>query len=128
MARPEDVLTDDLWDIMRPLLPKEKPPGTPGRPQVPNKVAMLGILYVLLNGCAWNALPKEYGSGPTCWRRLRDWQRKGIWKRVWKATLDRAEPSMRLALIDSSSVLAPKGGVPRVRARRTGRRTARRGT
>jgi len=77
MARPEDVLTDDLWDIMRPLLPREKPPGTPGRPQVPNRVAMLGILYVLLNGCAWNALPREYGSGPSCWRRLRDWQRKG---------------------------------------------------
>ncbi len=128
MARPEKVLTDDLWEIIEPMLPKQKPPGTPGRPPVPNRTAMLGILYVLLNGCPWNALPKEYSSGPSCWRRLREWQRKGIWKRVWKEMLDRAEPSMRLAMIDSSPVQAPKGGARQAPIRRTGPRTARRGT
>ena len=128
MARPEKVLTDDLWEIIEPLLPKQKAPGTPGRPPVPNRTAMLGILYVLLNGIPWNALPKEYRSGPSCWRRLRGWQRKGVWKRVWKEMLDRAEPGMKLAMIDSSSVQAPRGGARRAPARRTGPRTARRGT
>ena len=128
MARPERVLTDELWEIVEPLLPRQKPPGTPGRPQVPNRKAMLGILYVLLNGIPWNAVPRDYGSGPTCWRRLREWHRKGVWKRVWKEMLDGAEPSMRLALIDSSSVQAPKGGARVVRTRPTGQRTARRGT
>jgi hypothetical protein len=27
---------------------------------VPNRKALLGILYVLLNGRPWDALPKEY--------------------------------------------------------------------
>jgi len=128
MAKPEKVLTDDLWRIIEPMLPKQKAPGTPGRPPVPNRTALLGILYVLLNGCAWNAIPKDYGSGPTCWRRLREWQRRGVWKRIWKVMLDRAKPDMRLALIDSSSVQAPKGGAARAQARPTGQRTERRGT
>jgi len=39
---------------------------------------MLGILYMLLNGYPWNAVLKKYGSGPTCWRRLRQWQRRSV--------------------------------------------------
>ena len=106
----------------------EKVPGTPRRPPVPNRTAMLGTLYVILNCCPWNAIPKDYGSGPIYWRRLRDWQRKGVWKRVWKVMLDRAKPDMRLAMIDSSSVQAPKGGAAQAQARPTGQRTERRGT
>jgi transposase len=25
----------------------------------------------------------------TCWRRLREWQRRGVWKRLHRAMLDR---------------------------------------
>jgi len=57
MAKPEKVLTYYLWKIIEPMLPKQKAPSTPGRPPVPNRTALLGILYVLLNGCAWNAVP-----------------------------------------------------------------------
>jgi hypothetical protein len=42
MAKPEKVLTEDLWRIIKPLLPKEKPFGTPG---MPNRKAILGIVY-----------------------------------------------------------------------------------
>jgi transposase len=108
MAKPERVLINDLWVAIGPIIPKQKAPGTPRRLPVTNRKAMLGVLYVLLNVCAWNAVPKEYDSGPTCWRRLIEWQRKGVWKRIWKVMLDRAEPSMRLALIDSSPVQAQK--------------------
>ena len=66
MAKPEKVLTYYLWKIIEPMLPKQKAPSTPGRPPVPNRTAMLGILYTLLNGCPWNAIPKEHSSGPSC--------------------------------------------------------------
>jgi len=128
MARPENVLTDDLWRILEPLLPREKPLGTPGRPMVPNRRVVLGMLYVLLNGCPWNALPEQYGSATTCWRRLRDWLRRGVWKKVWKAMLEKAGPDMRLALMDSSPVPAPKEGGLRAQTLLTGARRARRGT
>ena len=35
---------------------------------------LCGILYVLHNDIPWQRLPEElsFGSGMTCWRRLRD--------------------------------------------------------
>jgi transposase len=43
-----------------------------------------GILFVLSTGIAWRRLPQElgFGSGMTCWRRLRDWQQAGVFERV----------------------------------------------
>ena len=40
-------------------------------------IAEPGILFVLRSGIRWQMLPQELGcgSGMTCWRRLRDWQR-----------------------------------------------------
>jgi transposase len=34
-----------------------------------------GILFVLYTGIRWEFLPQElgFGSGMTCWRRMRDW-------------------------------------------------------
>jgi transposase len=127
MTKPEKILTDDLWEIIEPMLPKQKAPGTPGRPKVPNRKAMLGILYVLLNSCAWNAIPKGYGSGPTCWRRFKEWKRNGVWKRILKVMLERVEPNARLALTGSSSVQATKRGALRAPNRQKGRKTERRG-
>jgi transposase len=36
---------------------------------------------VLLTGITWQDLPQQlgYGSGMTCWRRLRDWQQASVW-------------------------------------------------
>jgi len=35
-------------------------------------------------------LPQEmgYGSGVTCWRRLRDWQEAGVWERLHQTLLE----------------------------------------
>ena len=76
------LVPDELWTIIEPLLPPEplKPNG--GRPRVPDRAAFAGIIYVLRSGIPWRMLPKEFGcSGVTCWRRLRDWQRAGVWTR-----------------------------------------------
>ena len=44
-----------------------------GRPRVPDRSALEGIVYVLRSGIPWRMLPEEFGcSGVTCWRRLRD--------------------------------------------------------
>jgi transposase len=41
-----------------------------------------GIVFVLRSGIPWEMLPQEMGcgSGMSCWRRLRDWQERGIWQ------------------------------------------------
>lgn len=114
MAKP--LLTDELWERIEPLLPpaKAKPKG--GRPPVPNRRALTGILFVLRTGCAWEYLPQELGcgSGMTCWRRLRDWHAAGVWEKVWRLLLDElglaGEIDWSKAIFDSCSVRAVFGG------------------
>jgi len=61
-------------------------------------------------------LPKEMncGSGMTCWRRLRDWQKAGIWELIhfslldWLARYGRIDWSR--AVLDSCSIRAVFGG------------------
>src|SRR6058998_1191744 len=85
------LVSDELWSFIEPLLPPEpaKPKG--GRPRVPARAALTGILFVLHTGLPWEMLPQEMGcgSGVTCWRRLRYWQRRGVWKKLLHALLDR---------------------------------------
>ena len=89
MSKP--LVSDTLWETIAPLLPPEpaKPKG--GRPRVPDRAALTGILFVLKSGIPWEMLPPEMGcgSGVTCWRRLRDWQQAGVWARLHQSVLDR---------------------------------------
>jgi transposase len=116
MSKP--LLPDDLWAVVEPLLPPEPPKPRGGRPRVPDRAALTGILFVLRSGIPWELLPRELGcgSGVTCWRRLRDWQRHGVWDRLHRALLDRLGEADRIdwsrASLDCASVPA-KGGAPR---------------
>jgi transposase len=109
------LLSDDLWTIIQPLLPPELPKPKGGRPRVPDRQALTGILFVLKTGCPWQALPKELGcgSGSTCWRRLRDWQQAGVWERLHQLLLDRLGSRGRIdwsrASLDSASIPAKRG-------------------
>jgi transposase len=82
-------IPDPLWEECRPLLPPEKPAGTPGRPAVPFRTVLDGVLYVLRTGCQWKAVPKEFGSGSTCHRRFQAWVADGTWERLWADQLRR---------------------------------------
>ena len=81
-------IPDDLWDIVAPLLPPEKPPGPNGRPQVFNRIVLDGVLYVFRTGCQWKSLPREYTSGSTSHRHYHKWVRSGIFEKIWKICLE----------------------------------------
>ena len=68
------LVPNDLWEAIEPLLPREPPKPEGGRPRVPDRAALAGIVFVLRTGCPWRRLPKELdcGSGTRSWRRLRD--------------------------------------------------------
>jgi transposase len=78
------LLTDELWTMIEPRLPRRGRRMKGGRPRIPDRRALIGILFVLKTGIRWEDLPTEMGcgSGMTCLRRLRDWQVAGVWPEI----------------------------------------------
>ena len=123
------LVTDELWEVIEPLLPEEpsKPKG--GRPRIDDRAALSGILFVLKSGIPWEMLPQEMGcgSGMTCWRRLKEWHEAGVWEELHRRLLDRLGEANQIdwerASLDSASIPAPGGAkrperIRRIRARR----------
>ena len=110
------LLTDELWARIEPLLPKRPPRPRGGRPPLPDRAVLTGILFVLKTGIPWEDLPREMGcgSGMTCWRRLRDWQHAGVWDRLHRVLLDELRGADQIdfsrVVVDSASVRAVFGG------------------
>src|SRR4030095_3167225 len=84
------LLPDPFWDLVEPFLPILPRRPQSGRPRVSDRACLTGIVFALLSGIPWQMLPQELGcgSGMTCWRRLRDWQRAGVWDLMHFALLD----------------------------------------
>jgi transposase len=129
---PPWLVPDDLWARIEPLLPvRERGLGGPGRPPLDDRKCLQGILFVLHTGIQWEWLPQElgFGSGMTCWRRLRDWHQAGVWDRLHQALLTELHRADKLdwsrAVIDGSHRQARRGGPKRGRARSTARDRAR---
>jgi putative transposase len=106
---------DSLWVLINRLLPPEKQPGTPGRPALPHRQVVEGVLYVLRTGCQWKALRTEwFGASSSIHARYQTWCATGVWKRVFQVLLrfydKRKGIRWRWQAIDSKSVAAPLGG------------------
>jgi transposase len=127
----KELVTDELWEIVEPLLPLELPKPKGGRPRIDDRAALTGIVFVLKSGIPWEMLPKEMGCGScsTCWRRLRDWQEAGVWEKLHRVLLDRLgegdEIDWERASLDSASVPAKRGAKEPERIRRIRERRAR---
>ncbi len=130
----KELLPRELWEEIEPLLPPDPPEGRRGRPRIPNRNCLIGIIFVLKTGAPWNLIPPEMGcgSGPTCWRRFRDWTQAGVWKEVWQRLLDRLGKMEAIdwasGVIDSASVRGVFGGRTPAQIRRTVRKMAVSGT
>jgi len=44
----KELVSDELWEIVEPLLPEEPPKPKGGRPRLEERAALTGILFVLL--------------------------------------------------------------------------------
>lgn len=114
MAKP--LLPDELWKLIEPLLPQHEPNPLGGRPPVSNRNALTGIIFVLKTGIPWEDLPQEMGCGcgMTCWRRLCEWQKAGVWDKVKQVLLDQLREADKLdfsrAAIDAAFCRAFGGG------------------
>jgi transposase len=111
-----ELLPDELWNEVKPLLPTHRVSSKGGRPPVDDRLCLRALIFILRSGMAYNLLPSEvFGvSGVTAWRRLRDWTRVGIWQQLHQLLLNRlgrlGEIDLRRAVVDSESVRAVFGG------------------
>lgn len=121
------LVSDAFWERVVPLLPRrERRFRYPGRKPLDDRAVLSGILFVLHTGIAWEHLPQQlgFGSGMTCWRRLRAWQEAGVWERLHELLLAELHSAGELdwsrAVADSSQIQAKKRAPKRARAQSTG--------
>lgn len=118
------IVSDELWAVVKPLLPV-RPAGKTGPKPLPDRVVLQGILFVLYTGIGWEDLPPElgFGTGMTCWRRLRYWQEEGVFDRLHQVLLAHLNAAGAIdwsrVIVDASYVQAKKGAMPRARRRLT---------
>jgi transposase len=130
MTKP--LVDDKLWELIEPLIPvKARRAKNPGRKPLDNRKALTGILFVLKTGIPWEDLPKEMGcgSGMTCWRRLNQWERAGVWLKLHELLLAKLQEADKIdwsrAVVDSASVRAVGGANKLAPIRLTGQNRAR---
>jgi len=117
-------IPDNLWNLIEPILPPDKPAGANGRPKVPNRTILNGILYVLRTGCQWKMVPRQYSSGSTCHLRFQTWVRAGLFERIWRVCLQHYDDlkgiDWQFQSLDSATVSAPvQGGTKPEKTRQT---------
>jgi transposase len=128
------LVSDELWEAVRPLLPAHPPSRKGGRPRVGDRECLTGLVFLLRTGLAWRFLPLEMGCGSpaTVWRRQKEWADAGVWPavhhRLLEALGEAGQVDLEEAVIDSASVRAVKGGPTPAPTRPTAARGAASGT
>ncbi|MEV7283043.1 transposase [Streptomyces sp. NPDC093252] len=78
-------------------MPGPKP--AEGRPPVPDRQALCGILFVLRTGTQWQCLPQDlgFGSGTTRRRRPAVWNEAGVWDQLHLVLLGKVRAARKPA-------------------------------
>ncbi|WP_079047993.1 transposase [Streptomyces hirsutus] len=104
------IVSDELWSLIEPLPPEPGPKRMAGRPRVPDRQALCGILFVPHTGIQRDYLSQEldFGSGMRC-RRPAAWNEADVRDRLHAVLPTRLraakQPDWSRAVIDSSPAL-----------------------
>ena len=115
-------LTDEPWDVRKPILPA--PPRRPdgrGRPWRDPRAVLNGRLWRLRTGAPWQDLPERYPPDQTGHRRVPSWVRSGVCEPLLQAFAsalrERGELDLSACCIDATCIVANKGGAGWARPR-----------
>lgn len=107
-------IPDALWPHLRRVLPSPKPKPKGGRPRMDDHQALDAIFYVLRTGCQWKALPRSLGAASTVHDRFQEWQRAGVFEKLWRAGLLKYDAEVGIEwewqAMDGAMTRAPLGG------------------
>src|ERR687895_2619207 len=107
-------LTDEAWQILKPLLPPDKAGGRPRK--YPMREVLNGIQYVLRAGCAWRLMPHDLPQWQTAYQTFRAWRQDGTWLRIHDQLRDEVRtrmgrhPQPSGAIIDAQTVKTAETG------------------
>jgi transposase len=111
---PAPFLSDAQWFLIADLFSLRPVGKAGGRPRVPSRPCLEGILWILQTGARWQDLPERYPSPCTCWRRLKEWTESGVWIIAWQRLLGKLDRFQQIhwdeAIADGSFAAAQKGG------------------
>jgi transposase len=81
-------IPEAVWERLEPLLPKYERSPKGGKPRLPLRQVANGIFYVLVTGCQWKAMPREFGSGSAIHAYFQEWVELGVFQRLWSVALE----------------------------------------
>jgi transposase len=104
---------------VEPLLPLTPRPWYGGRRRtIPDRNCFAAIVYMVRTSTPWRLLPaRELGCGSpaTCWRRLTEWAKAGLFTQLHLEVLDRlgvdGELEWSRVSVDTMSVRARRWGI-----------------
>jgi putative transposase len=103
-----------LWQRIEPLLPKYPVSPEGGRPRLPLRKVVAGILYVLRTGCQWKAMPREFGSGSAIHDYFQEWTASGVFAELWRIALKEYDELVGIdwqwQSLDGAMTKSPLGG------------------
>jgi putative transposase len=73
-------LTNRQWDCIKSHIPPAKPGGRPRT--LPMRAVLNAILYVVVSGCQWRLLPRDYPHWKSVYHYFRQWRNDGTWQRI----------------------------------------------
>jgi transposase len=89
----DDLVPDQLWELVEPLLPAPPRPPYGGRHRtISDRACLAAIVFMARTSTPWRLLPaRELGCGSpsTCWRRLTEWADAGVFDALHLRVLDR---------------------------------------
>jgi transposase len=99
------LLTDEAWAEIAPLLAAlTSRAGSP--PALSARLFRAAVLSLARTGPPWRDLPEDFGHWEAVDTRLRRWEARGIWRRLWEHLQAEACPLTRPLLIDAPIVRA----------------------
>jgi transposase len=105
---------ESLWERLEPLLPKYGVSRAGGRPRLPLRRVVAGILYVLRTGSQWKAMPREFGSGSAIHDYFQEWTDSGVFAQLWLVALQEYDELVGIdwqwQSLDGTMTKSPLGG------------------
>jgi transposase len=107
-------IPEALWERIDLVIPIYQSGGKGGRPRLPMRNVVGGILYVLATGCQWKAMPKQFGSGSAIHAYFQEWVEWGVFQELWELALieydQLKEIDWKWQSMDGATTKSPLGG------------------